>query len=151
MQFVNGLAIKPAQRVPMVLVQRVGVTVHAGIEGNFVRQEDLGWEDRMITLLSHNQWGKVQDDMGGKIPWETRRANICIMNVWFTQGHIGQRLQIGPDVVLEITGETTPCNLMDKFVPGLREVLKPEFRAGVTCRVIKGGIITLQSPVLWMN
>jgi MOSC domain-containing protein YiiM len=151
MQFITGLAIKPAQRVPMVLVQRVGVSVHAGIEGNFVRQEDEKWEDRMVTLLSHNQWNKAEDDLGLQVPWETRRANIRIMNVWFTAGHIGQCLKLGDAVVLEITGETTPCKLMDKFVPGLRGVLEPEFRAGVTCRVIQGGVVSIEDPVLWLN
>jgi MOSC domain-containing protein YiiM len=135
----------------MVLVPWVGVSVHAGIEGNFVNQEDENWEDRMITLLSHNQWNKAEDDLGLKIPWETRRANIRIMNVWFTAGHIGQRLRLGEEVTLEITGETTPCKLMDGFVPGLRGVLKPEFRAGVTCRVIQGGVIAMEDPVIWLN
>lgn len=151
MQFVSGLAIKPAQRSPMILVPRMGVSIHAGIEGNWVRQKDPDWEDRMVTLLSHNQWNKVEADMGRAIPWETRRANIRIMNVWFTQEHIGQQLQLGENVILEITGETTPCNLMDKFVQGLKDVLTPDFRAGVTCRVVRGGVISQQDPVLWLN
>lgn len=153
MGHISGLAIKPAKRAPMVLVNRVGVTPYGGIEGNWVDQDDPEWEARQITLLSHNQWDKVESDMGKAIPWETRRANFRIMNLWFTQADIDQqrKLQIGRSAVVQITGETTPCALMDRFVPGLRAVLEPEVRAGVTARVLKAGIISIHDSAVWLN
>lgn len=149
MQFVSGLAIKPAQRAPMLLTERIGVSVHGGIEGNWVRQTDKDWEGRMITLTSYNQWQKIESDLGRKVPWVVRRSNIQIMNVWFTKNHIGQQLKFEGGVVLEITGETTPCKLMEKFDPRLREIMAPEFRGGVTCRVIEGGTISLEDRITW--
>ena len=153
MGFISGLAIKPAKRAAMVIVSRVGITVHGGIEGNWVDQEDPDWHERQITLLSHNQWDKVEADMGQSIPWETRRAQMRLMNIWFTQRDIDHRrkLKLGASAIVQITGETTPCKLMDKFVPGLRAVLEPEVRAGVTARVIEGGIVSLHEPAVWLN
>ena len=49
-------------------------------------------------------------------------------------------MKIG-NVILEITGETTPCQLMDENYPGLQKALEPNWNGGVTCRVIKGGEI----------
>jgi len=61
-------------------------------------------------------------------------------------GRIGQQVRIG-GVVLEITEETKPCSRMDEAHDGLRQALVPEWRGGVTCRVISGGPLTIGDPV----
>jgi MOSC domain-containing protein YiiM len=53
---------------------------------------------------------------------------------------IGKTIQIG-SLILQVTGETSPCNLMDETYSGLRERLEPDWRGGVTCKVIEGGNI----------
>lgn len=153
MGHISGLAIKPAKRAAMILVNRVGITVHGGIEGNWVDQDDPDSQARQITLISHNQWNKVEEDMNRAIPWETRRANARVMNLWFTQHDVdsSRRLQMGNSVIVQITGETTPCNLMNRFVPGLRSVLAPELRGGVTVRVLQGGVVSMYDSVRWLD
>ena len=54
----------------------------------------------------------------------------------------GARLRIGT-VELLVTGETEPCSRMDEVVSGLRAALTPDWRGGVTCRVVSGGEIKL--------
>jgi MOSC domain-containing protein YiiM len=55
-------------------------------------------------------------------------------------------LRIG-DVELEVTKETAPCYLMDQAHEGLLRALKPDWRGGVCCRVVKGGEIRLGDRV----
>jgi MOSC domain-containing protein YiiM len=45
------------------------------------------------------------------------------------------------DAVLEVTGETDPCERMEEAQAGLFQALAPEWRGGVTCRVIANGTI----------
>jgi MOSC domain-containing protein YiiM len=58
----------------------------------------------------------------------------------------GQLLAIG-QAVLEVTQETQPCSVMEAAHRGLRRALKPEWRGGVCCRVVKGGWIRIGDAV----
>jgi len=58
----------------------------------------------------------------------------------------GKTLHIA-GIILEITGETKPCERMEEQHVGLLEALKPEWRGGVTCKVIKGGRLRIGDPV----
>ena len=51
----------------------------------------------------------------------------------------GQRLALGGQVVLQITGPCAPCARMDEIRPGLREEL--EGRRGMLASVVRGGTI----------
>lgn len=50
-------------------------------------------------------------------------------------------------VMLEIANQTVPCSRIDEACPGLRKALHPEWRGGVTCKVLKGGEIHIGDPV----
>jgi MOSC domain-containing protein YiiM len=47
--------------------------------------------------------------------------------------------------------ETDPCPRMDAQHPGLTAALLPEWRAGVCCRVLKGGAIRSGDPVQYQD
>ena len=49
--------------------------------------------------------------------------------------------------MLEITYPTTPCKRMDEAREGLMRALYPEWRGGVTCRVLEGGCVSLGDHV----
>ena len=50
-------------------------------------------------------------------------------------------------VVLEVTYPTTPCQRMDEAREGLMRALYPDWRGGVTCRVLEGGRVALGDAV----
>jgi len=58
----------------------------------------------------------------------------------------GARLRIG-GAVLEVSCETDPCERMDSQHPGLREALTPDWRGGVSCRVLEAGEIATGDAV----
>ena len=135
---IRAIALKPERRGPMHLVDTA--TVHEdGLEGN-VGQE------RHITLLAQEQWDVVQRELGGAMPWETRRANILVEGIASFSEIIGHKLKLG-DVTLRIVGETHPCSQMDHAQPGLQAALKPECRGGVHGRVVNGGTIRVGDRV----
>ncbi|MCH7910281.1 MAG: MOSC domain-containing protein [Candidatus Hydrogenedentes bacterium] len=135
---IRAIALKPEHKGPMRLVDMATVR-EDGLEGN-VGQE------RHITLLAQEQWDATQRELGGELPWETRRANILVEGIASFSEIIGHKLNLG-DVTLRIVGETHPCSQMDHLQPGLQAALKPECRGGVHGRVVNGGTIRVGDRV----
>ncbi len=70
-----------------------------------------------------------------------RRANLLVEAVDLPRAK-GGLIAIG-DVQLEITNQTVPCGRMDEAHPGLLKALHPEWRGGVTCRVLQAGDVRI--------
>ena len=66
------------------------------------------------------------------------RENITLTGLPLSGMPRGTRLQIG-SVVVEITGECTPCEMLDGLRPGLREEIRG--RRGMLGRVVEGGTL----------
>jgi MOSC domain-containing protein YiiM len=58
----------------------------------------------------------------------------------------GARLKIG-DCILEVTQETRPCQVMEAAHSGLKRALTPDWRGGVCCKVVSGGVIRTKDPI----
>ena len=136
-----AIATKKAKRAPMILMESTKVTIAHGIEGDHRGKPG----DRQITVLSKDSWDAVCQELNAPLPWTARRANLLVGGLMFRnmKGHF---LQIG-ELILEITGETKPCSRMDEYFQGLQEVLKPEWRGGVTCKVVKSGKVRVNDVV----
>jgi MOSC domain-containing protein YiiM len=101
--------------------------------------------NRQITVMTKENWEIICDELQCNIPWTTRRANILIEGLDL-KNTTGQQLRIG-NFRLEITGETHPCNRMDEQFDGLTNALTPNWRGGVTCKLISEGEIKLGDRV----
>src|SRR5690606_26694303 len=55
-------------------------------------------------------------------------------------------LRIG-ECVIDIRGETRPCERMDEALPGLRDAMKPDWNGGVFGTIVVGGVIRVGDPV----
>ena len=73
------------------------------------------------------------------------RENVTIDDVDLHDMESGQRLALGDQVVLEITGHCAPCERMDEVRPGLREEL--EGQRGMLATVITGGLVSVGDVV----
>jgi MOSC domain-containing protein YiiM len=122
-------------------VSSTGVSVRAGIAGDARGTK----RNRQVTVLFREGWQEACRGLGTDLPWTLRRANLYVQGVECPRT-AGARLRIG-QIVLEVTQETDPCDLMERAHPGLRGALTPEWRGGVCCAVVMGGPITVGDSV----
>lgn len=138
---VEAIAIRTGRRAPMRELQEIEASEGGGLAGDVPAAGHRG-----VTLISSPQWRETTAQLGVELPWHTRRANILLdaprLGPW-----IGRTVRIG-EVVIEITGETLPCGLMDELSPGLRTALAPDARGGVHGRILRGGVIRVGDKVV---
>ena len=118
------------------------LTCEAGIEGDARGRPG----PRQVVVLSAEAWADAMAGLGGApSPWTFRRANLLVAGIILPR-RPGARLRVG-DGLLEITGECDPCQVMDRQRPGLRHTLEPDWRGGVTCRVVTGAWLRVGDAV----
>ena len=102
---------------------------------------------RGVTVLAREAWEAALADLGdaGDLDWTARRANLLVEGVALPRA-MGGVVRIGA-VVIEVTYPTTPCRRMDEVSPGLLRALYPDWRGGITARVVEGGAFALGDPV----
>jgi MOSC domain-containing protein YiiM len=142
-----GIARRDAPRVRMEEITHGLVSLERGLEGD---HKGLKFPRRQITILSVEAWALALEDLTDlagpvPLPWTMRRANLLVEGVPLPRGK-GGLVRIGP-VLLEVTAQTYPCARMDQAHPGLLKALGPDWRGGVTTRVLAGGAITIGDPV----
>jgi len=97
---------------------------------------------RGITVLAREAWEAALAELEGSddpvaLPWTVRRANLFVEDAALPKAR-GGSVRIGP-VLLEVTYPTQPCRRMEEAYPGLLKALHPEWRGGITARVLEGG------------
>ena len=139
---VIGIARAPDKMAPLEELDHVAVSIDAGLDGD-ARGRSPG---RQVTVLFREDWGDACRDAGVEpLPWLTRRANLYVEGMANPKA-VGARVQIG-EVILEVADETKPCALMEQSQAGLRLAMKPEWRGGLCCNVIRGGELQLGDEV----
>ena len=103
---------------------------------------------RQVTLIDEARWREAQEEVGVDVDPSARRANVMLRGIDL-EGQRGRSLRIGP-VLVRIYNETRPCHQMDEAHEGLREALKPRWRAGAYGEVVEGGVIRVGDGVEWV-
>ena len=142
-----GIARRPRPRAPMEEVDAVDIAAGGGLDGD---HKGLKFPRRGVTILAIEAWEAALRqlmDLAGPVPlpWTVRRANLLARNLTLPQAR-GAIIAVGP-LRLEVTAETYPCSRMEAAHPGLLRALAPDWRGGVTCRVIEGGHIGIGAAV----
>jgi len=135
-----AIARAPVKRGPISPLTETEVGIAGGVAGD-ARGKRPG---RQVTVVFREGWEAACRELGVDLPWTTRRANLFVEGV--PVPHEGERLVIG-SLVLEVTQETQPCQVMEAAHRGLRSALTPDWRGGVCCRVISGGTIRVGDRV----
>ncbi len=136
------IATREKKRSPMVVYASAKVSFDNGV-GDDSRGLIKG--DRQVTVMTKESWEEVCWELGRKLHWTTRRANILIEGINL-ENTIGKGLKIGK-FYLEITGELNPCHRMDEQIEGLTKALIPNWRGGVTCKILSEGIVSEKDKV----
>jgi MOSC domain-containing protein YiiM len=138
-----GIAWRPGRRAPMQVVDSIEISLEAGVVGD---HKGAKYKRRAVTILAREDWQAVLGVLGDQsLDWTERRANLLVEGVRLPRA-LGATLRIGP-VLLEVTYPTTPCARMDEAREGLRKALHPEWRGGVTCKVLEGGRVAIGDAV----
>ncbi len=132
-----GIARATRVRTDMEELDTVSVTAEAGLEDD--RRGRV--EGRQVTVFAREAWSSACTDLGVSLPWTTRRANLLVEGVELPRS-VGDEFAIGT-VRLKVMEETAPCSMMEKAHVGLRETLSPDWRGGVSCNVIEGGMLNI--------
>jgi MOSC domain-containing protein YiiM len=123
-------------------LQRAEISTQAGVQGD--SRGKTG--NRQVTVLAAEDWRTACDAVGRDIPWTVRRANLLVEGLALAR-MTGATIRIG-EVVLQVKRETDPCGRMDDQVEGLCEALRPAWRGGVCCRVLRGGTVAAGDEVI---
>ncbi len=136
-----GIAVKQQRMGEVSLHDEAMLSIHSGVVGDWRGKPGK----RQVTLMNLADWQAVCAELGVELPWQTRRANLLVDALPLQQS-VGSRILLG-EAVLEVTGETDPCERMEEAHPGLFQALLPQWRGGVTCQVIANGIIRVGMEV----
>ncbi len=105
-------------------------------------------KERQVSIISLGSWNEVCAELGTKLHWTKRRANILVEGIDL-KNSTGKILRIG-NFKLEITGELKPGNKMDEIFIGLKNALIPDWRGGVSAKVISEGVINEKDTVSFL-
>ena len=132
-----GIARRAKRLAPMEELEAASISLERGLDGD---SKGARFPTRQITVLPKEAWETATDAIGVPgLAWTVRRANLLVVGVALPKAR-GGVLRIGP-VWLEVTGQTYPCMRMEQARPGLLKALAPDWRGGVTCRVLAAGRI----------
>ena len=138
----EAIWLKRMKSGPMDAYSFTDLVANRGIAGN----TNQGGK-RQVTIIEKELWDELKTTLSETIEPKMRRANLMVSGIQLTNSR-GKILRIG-DCRIQIRGETRPCEQMDAAYPGLREVLKSDWRGGVFGEVLDNGVIAVGDPVSW--
>jgi MOSC domain-containing protein YiiM len=125
--------------------QPIEVPRAEAVPGTGLQGDQKRGKMRQVTLLTAESWEAATAELGVAAPPSSRRANVVIRGLDL-ENTIGRRVRLGR-VLIQVHGETDPCEMMDRVAPGLKDALTPHRRAGVFGAVVEGGPIAVGDPV----
>jgi len=136
----EAIWIKRVRRGNMDAVASAELVAGRGLIGN----ANQGGR-RQVTIIEQEAWQQMMHALDAALQPVARRANLMVSGIRLERTR-GARLRIG-DTLLEIMGETRPCERMEEALPGLRAEMSPHWRGGVFATVLRGGVIRARDEV----
>lgn len=126
-------------RDPMKSVESARMIENYGIEGDRHAVSEGVRTKRQVLLTDEETLAKFGLSRGDI------RENITATGIEIHSLKEGDRVSLGDDVVVEITGHCAPCARMDEIRDGLRVAL--EGNRGMLATVISGGEVSVGDEV----
>ena len=134
-----SLQLCVGHREPMKTVETANVISGFGIEGDRHATSEGLRTARQVLLMDDAKLKPLGLSRGDV------RENITTSGIDLHSLPSGQRVALGDEVVLEVTGHCAPCARMDEIRPGLKDVL--EGQRGMLATVLQGGIVRVGDAV----
>jgi MOSC domain-containing protein YiiM len=132
---INNLYLKPAHKQPMKAVSEATADSAMGLVGDV----SYGRKLRQVLLIERDTL-----DEFGLTPGQVRE-NAVVSGIALAGLPAGTQVQAG-GVLLEVTGDCAPCQLIEDIRPGLQSEM--EGRRGTLFRVVEGGTMSVNDEVL---
>ena len=126
-------------RDPMKSVESARMIENYGIEGDRHAVSEGVRTKRQVLLTDVETLAKFGLSRGDI------RENITLSGIEIHSLNEGDRVSLGGDAVVEITGHCAPCARMDEIRDGLRVAL--EGQRGMLATVISGGAVSVGDEV----
>ena len=126
-------------REPMKEVAQANFITGQGMQGDRHLRSDGLRAKRQVLIMDVETLNHF-----GLEPGQVRE-NVTLEGLDLSTISAGDRVSLGDDVVLEITGDCEPCARMDEIRPGLKEEI--DGKRGVLAFVEKGGVVSIGSEV----
>ena len=136
--------LKRARRGPMDPVLSARMVTDRGLVGNADQRGR-----RQVTLLEREVWEDRVATLGSRLDPVARRANLLVEGISLA-GMRGRILRIG-ECLLEIRGETKPCERMDEALPGLKDALWTDWGGGAYATILQGGEVRVGDTIAWSD
>jgi MOSC domain-containing protein YiiM len=137
---VEAIWIKRVRRGKMDPAQQAELIAGKGMVGN----ANQGGR-RQVTLIDKDVWAARTAAVGATLDPSARRANLMISGLDLLKSR-GKTLRIG-ECILEIAGETKPCERMEEAASGLRAAMYEDWGGGAFAMIVKGGTIKVGDDV----
>ena len=134
-----SLRLCVGHREPMRVVDTAKVIAGFGIEGDRHATSEGIKQARQVLLMDEETLESKALSQGDV------RENITTSGIDLASLPEGQRLALGDEVVVQISGHCAPCARMDEIRPGLKEEL--EGRRGMLSSVIQGGSVKVGDAI----
>jgi MOSC domain-containing protein YiiM len=139
---VEAIWIKPAHGASMRVASAAQLVAGAGIVGN----ADQGGK-RQITLIHRERWDAVARVLGAPVDPSVRRANVLVRGI--PLAYTASQVLVLGACRIRVLGEITPCEVIDRAVPGLANALRPDWGGGAYGEVLSDGDIRVGDCVAW--
>lgn len=140
----SWIGLRPKRREALEVLTEVEIDVGVGLVGDHYSGKS---GKRQVTLIQGEHIDAVEKMLHRTVPIDPGllRRNLVVYGVNL-YAFKDQPLQIGAEVILEVTGECHPCSRMEENLgPGGYNAMR--HHGGITTRVLRGGKIKLGDPV----
>jgi MOSC domain-containing protein YiiM len=135
---------KRAHRGPMDPVTSAVLDVDKGLRGS----ANYGGR-RHVTIISAERWTEMMAAVRADLDPSARRANLLVSGLDLLETR-DRLLRIG-NCLVQIGGETRPCERMEAAQRGLQSVMAERWGGGAWARVLTGGAIQVGDEIEWAD
>ena len=126
-------------RDPMKEVNEANFITGQGLEGDRHLRTDGRRSNRQVLIMD-SETLRHFDLLPGQV-----RENVTVEGLDFSSISAGDKVSLGGDVILEVTGDCEPCARMDELRPGLKDEI--DGKRGLLAFVEKGGVVSVGAEV----
>ena len=142
---IEWIGLRPARRAPVLAVPEAELLTDAHLVGDRARAKAGG--KRQVTIFQHEHLAAVAGYLGLAAPLDPARLrrNLVVsgLNLLALKN---RQIQLGDEVILDITGECHPCSRMEEELgPGGYNALRGH--GGLTAHIAQGGRVRVGDAV----